>query len=77
MRLIGLISPIGLIGLISLIGLIGLISLISLIGLICPISLISLISPICLYLPNIHHGDAGTAKLYMLVLEADDVRHCR
>ena len=71
MRLIGLISPIGLIGLISLIGLIGLISLI---GLICLISLISLI---CLYLPNIHHGDAGTAKLHMLVLETDDVRHCR
>ena len=68
MRLIGLISPIGLISLIGLIG------LISLIGLICLISLISLI---CLYLPNIHHGDAGTAKLHMLVLETDDVRHCR
>lgn len=54
--------------------LIGLISLIGLIGLISPISPIG---PICLYLPNIHHGDAGTAKLYMLVLEADDVRHCR
>ena len=62
MRLVGLISPIGPIGLIGLIGL---------------ISLISLISPICLYLPNIHHGDAGTAKLHMLVLETDDVRHCR
>lgn len=71
MRLVGLISPIG------LIGPIGLISLICLICLICLIGLISLISPICLYLPNIHHGDAGTAKLHMLVLETDDVRHCR
>lgn len=57
--------------------LIGLISPIGLIGPIGPIGLIGLISPICLYLPNIHHGDAGTAKLHMLVLETDDVRHCR
>ena len=57
-----------------LVGLISPIGPIGLIGLICPISLIS---PICLYLPNIHHGDAGTAKLHMLVLETDDVRHCR